>query len=715
MALITPIHTDTQAELAIRVSIYRNKATLKDRVTARDCGMLTIIPLSQLNTLNTTLFDRFVIIYCPPSTIAALPQEFKKQGWDIFLKAQSWLISKSQINTRLTSREEYDQHTRNVSEFYECMQTLLADYPYSPLIPMINYQLGIYNQYFLKKLPIAEMMSRALTSYIKAADQGYAPAQYKLGKALSKGTICKSDPKKGIDYLEKADLQNNPQAQYLLGTFYEDAKRYCDAFMYYEKATEQNKAKAIFKVGFFCEHAIGTKIDLARAFKAYEQAARLGHDQASYRAGLCCDQGIGTKVDKKRALTFLTLAASHKIPEAISKLGEYAELGTAGPVDIPRAIQYYEEAAELNNSLALYKLGVVHQLGINKNEINLKLALIYYQRAAKNGYGPAEYNLGEFAEFGYVGAVDIIKAICHYQIAASKKHAQAYYKLGILHEVGTLPSSPHENAFLNFIKASEQNHAAADYKLYTYYLESIGGPQKDTSKAFTHLTRAAEASYAPALYKMGEFHEQTDQTLSISYYQKAAEKEYPPALYKMGEFEDKGLIERVNPDQISTYYLKAADRNHPDALFQIGLCHEKGTRTPIDISKAIEFYQKAAQLKHSAALIKLETLDPSSFLNRTQRIIDAQLKVTTLPPVTVVTTRPPAQAIRAPFSGWPEFKVTHTTPRPTYVIPSDIMADDNLLLPLTYLWPEDYPPHLETRAHFRSRTTINQSAKRQKI
>ncbi|MBP9877704.1 MAG: sel1 repeat family protein [Alphaproteobacteria bacterium] len=716
MTLITPIHADTQAEPAINVSIYRNKATLKDKVVIRDYGTITSIPLSLLTPSNKTLFSRFVIIYCPPSQVSALPQEFKKQGWDIFLKAQGYLISKGQINTSITSREEYDQHTRNVSEFYESLTTLLSNYPNSPLIPIVNYQLGIYNQYFLKKLSIAEMMSRALTSYIKAADQNYAPAQYKLGKALSKGTLCRADPKKGIDYLERASQQDNPQAQYLLGTFYEEAKRYCDAMMYYQKAADQDNAKALFKVGFFCEHTIGTKIDVSRAFKAYEKAARLGHAEACYRAGFCCDQGIGTMVDKKRALTYFTIASSYKIAEAICKLGEYAECGIAGPADLPKAIEHYGEAAGLNNSLALYKLGVVHQLGINKNEINLKLALIYYQRAAKNGYGPAEYNLGEFAEFGYVGAVDIIKAICHYQIAASKKHAQAYYKLGILHEVGTLPSSPHENAFLNFIKASEQNHAAADYKLYTYYLEGIGGPQKDTSKAFTHLTRAAEASYAPALYKMGEFHEQTDQTLSISYYQKAAEKEYPPALYKMGELEDKGLIERVNPDQISTYYLKAADRNHPDALFQIGLCHEKGTRTPIDISKAIEFYQKASQQKHSAALIKLETLDPSSFLNRTQRIIDAQLKVTTLPPVKV-TTLPPAQAIRAPFSGWPEFKVTYTTPRPTCVIPSDIMADDHLFLPLgTYPRPEECSQTLLDQLHTEEhRAIVTQSGKRQKI
>jgi TPR repeat protein len=716
MTLITPIHADTQAEPAINVSIYRNKATLKDKVVIRDYGTITSIPLSLLTPSNKTLFSRFVIIYCPPSQVSALPQEFKKQGWDIFLKAQGYLISKGQINTSITSREEYDQHTRNVSEFYESLTTLLSNYPNSPLIPIVNYQLGIYNQYFLKKLSIAEMMSRALTSYIKAADQNYAPAQYKLGKALSKGTLCRADPKKGIDYLERASQQDNPQAQYLLGTFYEEAKRYCDAMMYYQKAADQDNAKALFKVGFFCEHAIGTKIDVSRAFKAYEKAARLGHAEASYRVGFCCDQGIGTMVDKKRALTYFTIASSYKIAEAICKLGEYAECGIAGPADLPKAIEHYGEAAGLNNSLALYKMGIAYQLGLNKIAINLKIALNFYQRAARNGYGPAEYSLGEFAEFGHVETADMRKAISHYQIAASKQYAQAFYKLGILHEIGILLSSPNENAFLNFKKAAEQHHAAANYKLYTYYLDGIDGTPKDSSKATVQLTLAAEASYAPALYKMGEIHEQTDQTLSISYYQKAAEKDYPPALYKIGELEDKDQIERQNPDQISVYYLKAAEKNHPEALFQVGLCHEKGIRTPIDLSKAIDYYHQAAHQNYTAALIKLETLDPSSLLNRTQRIIETRLKITSIPP---------AQNIRAPFSGWPDFRVMqkprNTNPVPQYVNPADIMTNDNLFLPLgTYPRPEDCPAPLIDILHPVHRViheleAPNSAAKRQKI
>lgn len=717
MTFITPASLSIpQPEPAITVAIHTNKLTLKNRGIIRDYGTVLSIPPSQFNPSNKSLFERFVIIYCPLSQINALPQALKLQGWGVFLKAHSYLLARDQINTDITSEKDYKQHMRKVNDFYESCQTLIADYPRSPLIPIVHFQLGIYNQYFLRNVLPGTSLTRAYLAYKTAADLEYSPAQYKLGKILYKGLISGAEKQNGLQYFLKASTQNHAQSQYMIGTLYEDDKKYCDAFLYYNNAAEQNHAKALFKLGALYANALGVKQDPQKALESYEKAANLGHAYATYRAALYYDKGIGTQIDHAKALNLFTRASEKKVIEATYKLGEYAEFGLAGPANIQRAVQYYEQCANLNYPQACYKIGVVYQAGVTK-KVNLEMALLYYQKAVQNphGHALAEYSLGEFAENGYIGKPDLKEAIRYYQTSATKNYAQAQYKLGLLYEAGTISANSDVNAFIFFERAAVQNHHPARYKIAMYYLNGIGGITKDEAKGRIHLMRATEGQYPPALYKMAELSEEKELDLAISYYKRAADGGYPPALCKMGDFENRGLVKIENADQISPYYLKAAERGHPEALYQVGLCHETGTRTKIDIKQAVKFYQLAANQHHPIALDKLKVLNPILYLNKEDKVPSApRTETASITPdlrVVLLNEKPPA------FTGW---RVTSLRPQQQqtfYVKPADIMANDNLFLPLgTYPRPEECSQTLLDQLHTEEhRTIMSHSAKRQKI
>lgn len=701
---MTLIHSplNHQLEPIITFALYTNKTILKNRGTPRDHGEIVSFTLSQLQVTNKRLFDRFVIIHCPPSRLCLLSQDLKDQGWELLLKAHSHLLATNHLNTQLMNEDDLKAHTKNVDEFYELLQTLRIDYPNSPLIPIVYFHLGIYNQYFLRKVSTEASLQRAYTCYKSASDRNYAAAQYKLGKMIYRGSLYQPDETKGKELLLAAINQENAQAQHMVGTLYEQTKLYQHAFDIYQKAAEQNNPKALFKIGIFYEKGLGTQQNAKQALQAYEKAATLGHAQANYRAGLCYDEGLGCDINKPKAFNFFKIASGKKIGGATCRLAEYAEYGAVDEVNIHKAIQYYEIAAALNDNIARYKIGIAYQLGICK-KINLGMALLYYQKAAENNYGPAEYSVGEFAEHGYVEPADMRKAILYYQRSASQNYPQAQLKLGLFYETGLLPTTSTANALIYFEKAAAQNNPPAHYKLSLYYSEGTH-VTKDETKAMFHLTKSVAGHYPPALYKMGALCEATDFQTALRHYTLAADKGDLEALCKMGKLEDCSLIKRRDPHHISHYYLRAADKNHPEALYQVGLCHETGTRAKKDLKKAISFYKMAAAQGHSIAIVKLQTLDQSSLPNHTQRTINSRSKIRPSPPKGFLF-----------FPNNPPMRIGSS------VKPSDIMIDDALFLPLgVYPRPEECPLNLIDKLHEVHRVThreetLESQSKRQRI
>lgn len=76
-------------------------------------------------------------------------------------------------------------------------------------------------------------------------------------------------------------------------------------------------------------------------------------------------------------------------------------------------------------------------------------ALMYWSRAAGQGYSAAQVKLGDYYYYGLGTVVDYEAAAMHYRIASENQHnAQAMFNLGYMHEQGLGMAQVREYSFL---------------------------------------------------------------------------------------------------------------------------------------------------------------------------------------------------------------------------------------------------------------------------
>lgn len=106
-------------------------------------------------------------------------------------------------------------------------------------------------QYHVARLMLKENLydqNEALRWLKSAVNKGYVPALSKLGELFVKGRIVKKDTKKGFDYLWAAAKKSDPQANFIIGNYYENRKNYKVAKKLYQLAAEKGHLSAQKKI-----------------------------------------------------------------------------------------------------------------------------------------------------------------------------------------------------------------------------------------------------------------------------------------------------------------------------------------------------------------------------------------------------------------------------------------------------------------------------------
>jgi len=122
--------------------------------------------------------------------------------------------------------------------------------------------------------------ARALAWYRKAAEQGHAPAAYNLGLMYAQGEGAKPDPEMAQRWFRLAADQGSVEAQVKLAEIAIGEEKYEDAFLWFNKAADQENAGATFNVGSLYYVGRGVQKDEAKATEYYRKAARLGMPEA---------------------------------------------------------------------------------------------------------------------------------------------------------------------------------------------------------------------------------------------------------------------------------------------------------------------------------------------------------------------------------------------------------------------------------------------------
>lgn len=206
---------------------------------------------------------------------------------------------------------------------------------------------------------------RAAEWYRRAADQGHARAQHRIGRCYARGEGVAVDLDEAVAWYARAAAQHYPTAQSDLGACYyhgtgvvADGER---AAHWFGRAARQGDALARYHLGMCYEAGNGVPIDEEQAAVWYLRAAEQGHVMAQYRLGTCYYYGKGVPVNAAQAVEWFHRAADYDVADACYYLGLCYERGTGVGADTVQALHWYKLAADRGSSDALAQLARLAQ------------------------------------------------------------------------------------------------------------------------------------------------------------------------------------------------------------------------------------------------------------------------------------------------------------------------------------------------------------------
>ena len=213
-----------------------------------------------------------------------------------------------------------------------------------------------------------------------------------LGFMYANGRGVPEDDAEAVKWYRKAAEQGHAEAQYQLGTMYNDLwndlwsalRDDAEAVKWYRMAAEQGHAEAQFRLGFMYDLGWGVPKDNAEAVKWYRKAAEQGHAEAQHSLGGMYDLGVqGVPEDDAEAAKWYRKAAEQGDASARRRLwGLIYEADSRG--DYETAHELVRPLAEQGDALAQYSLGEMYDLGEGVPEDDAEAAK-WYRKAAEQG------------------------------------------------------------------------------------------------------------------------------------------------------------------------------------------------------------------------------------------------------------------------------------------------------------------------------------------
>ncbi|XP_076259356.1 HMG-coA reductase degradation 3 isoform X2 [Rhynchophorus ferrugineus] len=314
--------------------------------------------------------------------------------------------------------------------------------------------------------------------YQLLAEKGDMQAQVGLGQLhYQGGRGIDLDYQKAMHYFTQAAEAGSPMAMAYLGKIYLDGSDEVEAnnetaFKYFKKAAELNNPVGLSGLGLMYLYGRGVEKDYDKAYKYFQAAADQGWVDGQLQLGNMHFGGLGVRKDYKLANKYFSLASQSGHVLAYYNLGQMHAKGTGMLRSCTTAVELFKNVAErgrwgelLMQAHSDYKDGRANQayvqyalladLGyevaqsnaafmLDRGEIPmldkqeaLVRALLYWSRAAAQGYSAAQVKLGDYYYYGLGTSVDYETAAFQYRIAAEQQHnAQALFNLGYMHEQG---------------------------------------------------------------------------------------------------------------------------------------------------------------------------------------------------------------------------------------------------------------------------------------
>jgi TPR repeat protein len=284
--------------------------------------------------------------------------------------------------------------------------------------------------------------TEALGWFMKAHEKGFVVATHSLGLIFHNGWGVPKDEARARFYFALGSRKGYLGSDFCLADSYltgppgqTDIPKAVEIF---RRAAEKGYPDAQVKMGELYMNGTGVPANFEQAAAWYQRAAAQGSARAEFSMGLLYSSNAFRPRDYVKAREWHLKAASKNFPDALFVLGWYSLQGFVGKKDPAAAIRYFKLAAE-NSSQPKFVYSIAHMLseGDQGAPIDPALAAQLYERAAEEGWAPAQHNLallffhGRGVQRDYEKGFDWETKAAGHGITYAKENLASYYARGI--------------------------------------------------------------------------------------------------------------------------------------------------------------------------------------------------------------------------------------------------------------------------------------------
>ncbi|ODM18338.1 hypothetical protein SI65_06209 [Aspergillus cristatus] len=295
--------------------------------------------------------------------------------------------------------------------------------------PKADFIRGMWREF--GKFGFAVDKKEAFRAYSRAAEKGYARAEYRIGMQFESA----GEPEKAIRHYRKGVNLGDSASYYRLGMMMllgqhgqpQDYQMGLDYIHYAAESCDENAPQGAYVYGMLLARELNQvsvpeqflPLDLNAARVNIEKAAYHGFAKAQVKIGAAYELcQLGCDFNPALSLHYNALAARQGEPEAEMAISKWFLCG--------------------------------HEGVFEKND---ELAFKYAQRAAQSGFPTAEFALGYFYEVGICVPVDIKEARSWYSKAAASGNKDATNRIDNISRSKTLSKKDHEKVAIARIKS----------------------------------------------------------------------------------------------------------------------------------------------------------------------------------------------------------------------------------------------------------------------
>ena len=329
---------------------------------------------------------------------------------------------------------------------------------------------------------------KAVKWFRKAAEQGYAAAQFNLGYCYDEGQGVEQNYEEAVKWYRLAAEQGNAAAQCSLGYRYDEGQaveqNYEEAVKWYRKAVEQEKQKNellsvidnSFRV-FFGVNIVLLFVYFQDTYSVipYKKVVDLLHTYISKNDYIDSDL-ISIIVGTIGIIVFSAFYYWHN-----KRKDQFYQFNKAYKAYCEKrynkAVKWCLKAAEQGNAVAQCNLGVSYCNGQGVEQ-NYEEAVLWYRKAAEQGHARAQLLLGYCYEYGQGVEQNYQEAVKWYRKSAEQGNADAQCNLGICYYKGQGVERDLDKAKEMFKKVLETETEGENYEIAMDSLKEIESLQK---------------------------------------------------------------------------------------------------------------------------------------------------------------------------------------------------------------------------------------------